>query len=92
MSREVDLSKVRAILQECGDLADEADRSELLGDDGRKCPDFAERTRRLNLLADRFDLAAALTRHELWYARGEADALNEDSPSAPIERVRYGPS
>ena len=86
MSREVDLSRVRTIVQECGDLIAEADRTELLGDDGRKCPDFAERTRRLNLLADRFELAAALTRHELWYARGEADALNEDAPPAMVER------
>lgn len=78
----VNLSRVRAILNEAQVLVDELDGLEL--DDSRSYMDQskgnarqerAKRTQELQLLATRFELAAALVRVEFWYVKGESDPL-----------------
>ena len=81
----IDLTKVRSVLQEVHDLIAELDGLSL--DDsaavtsqskGLARQERAKRSHELQLLATRLELAAALTRNEYWFARGETDPLNAD--------------
>lgn len=76
----IDLGRVRTVLEEVNALVEELDGLRL---DERDANDSqggsklrhikARRSQALNLLASRFELAAALTRVEYFYARGEPD-------------------
>lgn len=79
----IDLSRVREVIAEATEIVDELDGVELdetdaLTSTGAKRTAKAQRSQALQLLATRFELAAALTRIEYWYARGETDPLVPD--------------
>lgn len=79
----IDLSKVRNVLEEIGELVAELDGQDLdetgaidSQSSGRSRQERARLSQSLNLLATRFELAASLTRVEYWYARGDGDPTN----------------
>lgn len=89
----IDLSRVREVLAEVGDLVEELDGLDLDDSDavtsqskGARRQMKAQRSRELQLLAGRLELAASLVWVEYWYARGEADPLHperEDEETRP---------
>ena len=79
----IDLTRVRSVLTECQALVDDLhgldlDDSRSVSDQtkGAKRQERAKRSQELQMLATRFELAAALTRIEFWTAKGEVDPLN----------------
>lgn len=79
----IDLTRVKAVLAEIQDLIDDLhgvdldDSSALVSQSkGKARQERAQRSQDLQLLATRFELAAALTRTEYWFARGERDPLD----------------
>lgn len=80
----IDLSRVRAVLADVEPLIRELDGLELDDSDaitsqskGKARQERARRSQELQLLASRFELAAALVRIEYWTARGEMDPLEQ---------------
>lgn len=78
----IDLSKVKAVLSEIDLLIADLDGFNLDDSDaitnqskGKARQERAQRSQELQLLATRLELAAALTRCEYWFARGERDPL-----------------
>lgn len=76
----IDLERVKGVLKEADTLMASLDGKELddqraIADQskGRARQDRARMSQDLQLLATRFELAAALVRIEYWYARGESD-------------------
>lgn len=84
----IDLQAVKDLLAECSGIVDELDGQEhsdsQVSPGSRNEETRAERaakvhrSKSLQLLSDRLDLAAALVRNEYWFSRGEADPLNPD--------------
>jgi hypothetical protein len=81
----IDLSKVKFVLQEVQALIADLDGLNL--DDsaavtsqskGLARQERARRSQELQLLATRLELAAALTRTEYWFARGESDPFDPE--------------
>lgn len=78
----IDMSRVRAVLNEVDDLIDDLDGFDLdetdavtnqSKGDARRLK--AQKSQDLQLLANRLELAAALVRIEYWAARGASDPL-----------------
>jgi hypothetical protein len=75
----IDLSRVRAILDEIDELIDDLDgveldeRTAIEQPPGKARHDRAHQSQTLNLVADRLALAASLVRVEYWAARGHKD-------------------
>ena len=77
----INLTAVKSVLFEVVDLVDGLD-GQVLDETGALSQGRAERaelSRNLSLLADRLELAAAMTRSEYWTARGYPDHINTRS-------------
>lgn len=79
----IDLSRVKTVLSEVQDLVEDLHGLDLDDSDaitnqskGNARRERAQRSQELQLLATRLELAAALTRNEYWFARGEKDPLS----------------
>lgn len=81
----IDLSRVKAVLREVQTLISDLDGLSLDDSEavtsqskGVARQERARRSQELQLLATRLELAAALTRTEYWFARGEMDPFDPE--------------
>ncbi|WP_234410897.1 hypothetical protein [Nocardioides terrigena] len=81
----IDLTRVRTIMAEAASLVEGLDGQDLDESDAvtsqsksRTRQERAQTSQDLQLLATRFELAAALVRVEYWSARGKQDPLGRD--------------
>lgn len=80
----IKLTRVRNVLAEINEMVDELDGVDLDETDavtsqskGEARKVKAQRSQDLQLLANRFELGAALVRNEYWFARGEQDPIDQ---------------